>query len=110
MKDENYYRDLNRRVTGYPSIAEEAKVLAAYPHCRTAVAYCELFLNQCTPDDSETAFELMRRAEPPMSLEEWLHCVQEVLEGETEHRAEEALAQTNHPQFLVYLRAKMGMM
>jgi len=87
------------------------QVLSSYPHCRVAVAYCELILDSGDDGDpEETSFDLMRQAQPPMSLEEVLACIKECLQGETACRAPEALVEMDHPEFQVYLRAKLGML
>ncbi len=85
-------------------------ILKHYPCCRTAVAYCELILDTADPDDPVTSFDVMRSAIPPITLEDAFAVIKEALADETACKAQQALAEMEHPQFLVYLRAKLGMM
>lgn len=89
-----------------------AQILNAYPHCQVAVAYCELILDGKDDDDDipETCFEMMRRAVPPMSIDEVYACIKESMQDETACKAPEALQQMDHPEFMAYLKAKMGML
>ena len=53
---------------------------------------------------------MMRRAVPPMSIDEVYACIKESMQDETACKAPEALQQMDHPEFMAYLKAKMGML
>ncbi len=85
-------------------------ILAAYPACPLAVAYCELFLDTGDADDPETCFDILRATMPPVTLDEALAIILEGVAEETEGNVRAAAAQMREPSFRTYLAAKMGLM
>lgn len=83
-------------------------LLAAYPDCPLAVAWTELMICQPSDEDPESSWELAMKLDPPLSPHELLDIIKQATVGETVGKAEQALAQMDHPSFLTYLKGKMG--
>jgi len=85
------------------------QILAAYPNARIAVAYTELIICGSADDDGESSWDLMMKAQPPMTLDEIWKCIYESVEDETECKAQEARVQMTHPDYRRYLAGKLGL-
>lgn len=95
------------------------ELLAAYPRVRFAVAWTEMFACVAPDDGHEPAWDLMMRADPPLSPDEMVDCIRDTIrevvedadELPTVRRASTlALPQVDHPDYLTYIRGKMGCM
>ncbi len=85
----------------------------SYPNAFIAVVYTEAII--CGNGDPEageegSGWDLMMSTTPPMSPDDVISCIRTAMEGETDCRAEEALAQTYHPEYVKYLQAKLGLL
>lgn len=89
-------------------------LLKTYPLCQQAVSFTELTI--CIPPEgeSESSWDMMMAAKTPMSPDEVIEMIREVIVDEVAEgnkgRWKEALEQTNHPSYRFYIMAKMGMM
>lgn len=89
------------------------ELLDAYPHCSVAIAFTELII--CVPPDGEdqSSWDLMMNAPTPMTLDRVIEMIRDVINDEimdgTECKAEEALEQSYHSSYRIYIAGKMGM-
>lgn len=81
-----------------------------YPNCINAISYCEVILDGKDPDDPESCFEILMSAIPPVELEEALDIIKEAVTDSDLPcpMSETALKEMDHPEFVTYLRAKLG--
>lgn len=95
------------------------EILDAYPKVRQAVAWTEAFV--CIPpeDGERPAWDLLMAAEPAMTPGEIVAVIRETIREELEgddtstagrRAAMFALPQVDHPDYLTYIRGKMGCM
>ncbi len=91
---------------------QQQQLLDAYPNARQAVAWTELILCVPPPGETDTSWDIMMNAKMPLAeiLDAIKHCIQEEINDGAPGKRREALAQCNHPQFLTYLKGKMGAM
>lgn len=94
-------------------------LLDAYPAIHQAICYVELIicgdgLDQEILAEREpherTCWDIMMNAVPPASLDEVVTLIRGAMAQETEGKIPQALEQTHHPQFLTYIRGKMGLL
>lgn len=85
-------------------------VLAAYPNARVAIAYVEVII--CVPPKpgEEPAWDMVLRENPGVTPRQMAEALRIVLKDEAAARAQEAREQMLHPEFLAYLKGKMGCM
>ena len=95
------------------------ELLAAYPRVRGAVAWTEMFACVAPDDGCEPAWDLLIRADPSLTPSEMVDCIRDTMR-EVAKDADElpivrrastiALQQVDHPDYLTYIRGKMGCM
>ncbi len=89
---------------------DASTLIAAYPYCWKAVLWCEVILDVICEGETETAFSVMRRAEPSLSLDRAVECIKYAVGDPPPPECVGSLQQMDHPSFRNYVRAKMGMM
>ncbi len=91
-----------------------AELLRTYPKCVIAVAYVELMLCEPCEPGEPSSWQLLMSATPPMSIEEVIATIHQLLIDEVSDdapfKAAEALSQIDEPSFRVYIGGRMGMM
>lgn len=88
----------------------------AYPAVRTAILFTEGFIVTPVEPGTESAFDIMMRAVPPVPPHEAVEIVRSVAQETAEDTDDEnirsvanlAVEQMSHPEFLTYLRGAMG--
>lgn len=88
-----------------------AELIRAYPDCVQAVSWCELILAGSVHDPFD-AFEMWRAAgtNPGTVLGQIRGLIEDDIKRGGPGRNREALEQTGHPSFSVYLSGKLGAM
>jgi hypothetical protein len=85
-------------------------LLAAYPTVRHAVAFVEFIVCGVTAPGEESGWHLMMSAVPPITLELALACLKDAAEGSIIDKVPEARTEMDRPEFLTYLKGKLGLM
>ncbi len=84
-----------------------AEILASYPECAVAVAWCETCLEPSTVDNEWIFAEIRRKGLTPAQV---LNMLRETIEQVRIGSSDQARAQMDHPKFRDYIAAKLGMM
>lgn len=95
------------------------ELLAAYPKVRAAVCWTEAFVCIAPEDDGTPAWEVIMNADPPLTPDEIVALIRDTIREEVEgdntttagrRAAMFALPQVDHPDYLTYIRGKVGCM
>lgn len=95
------------------------ELLDAFPRVRHAVCWTEAFVCIAPEDDQEPAWDLIMRAKPALTPDEIVSLIRDTIREELNdpetclggyRAATLAMPEVDHPDYLTYIRGKMGCM
>lgn len=89
---------------------EDIPELQAYPHIQHAVALVELFYSKKEGEDNSSALDIMIDAgfSPEKVIATMKNLTDEDIADNQPGRLNEARTEMDHPEFLKYIRGKLG--
>lgn len=85
-----------------------------YPNCIVAIAFTELFMD--TKESGVSCLDEIRKQIPPLHLSDVIQLIRIAVDTVREEgtwpgaRWEQVLKELEHPEFLLYLKARLGLM